>query len=103
MEKITKGILFLILLGIIFITVACGVGLTDPDETIIVQNRSGRNGVEVYIDSNFKGTVDDGRDLELIGDYDGTREFYAKVGEYNWGPDYYDIQDGGGITWQLNP
>lgn len=103
MEKITKGILFLILLGIIFITPACGVGLTDPDETIIVQNRSGKNGVMVYIDGSFKGTVDEGWDLEIIGDYDGNREIYASVDVYYWGPVYFDIQDGGGITWQLNP
>ncbi len=103
MEKIIKGIVFFILLGIIFITAACGVGLTDPDETIIVQNRSGKNGVVVYIDGNFKGTVDDGWDLEIIGDYDGSRELYARADIYNWGPVYYDIQDGGSITWALNP
>lgn len=103
MEKITKGILFLILLGIIFITPACGVGLTDPDETIIIQNRSGINSVEVYIDNDFKGIVDDGRDLEIIGDYDGNKKFYAEAGIYSWGPYYYDIPEGSTFPWTLNP
>jgi hypothetical protein len=102
LERIKKEILFFILSGIIFITPACGIGLTDPDETIIVQNRSGKNGVEVYIDGSFKGMVDNGRDLEIIGDYDGAREFYARVDIYNWGPSYYNIEDGGDFTWVLN-
>lgn len=101
MEKKIRGILFLTLLGIILITGACDIGLADPDETIIIKNHSGRNSVKVYIDGIFVGTVDNGGDLEIIGDYDGNREFYAEVGEYYWGPVYYDIPDGGSHAWTL--
>lgn len=74
----------------------------DPDETIVIQNRSGINTVIVYIDGIPKGTVNSGKDLVLKGDYDGTRRFSADSGTRTWGPKYYDVPQGGTFTWTLN-
>lgn len=103
MKKKVWRVLPFTLLGILIIASSCGIVITDPDETIIIQNRSGKNSVEVYIDDDFKGIVDDGRDLEIIGDYDGNKKFYVKTGIYQRGPEYYDVPKVGGRTWELNP
>ena len=74
MEKRGYKIYLLALLVLLFISSGCGQGsFFNEDETIIVQNRSGVNGVQVYIDGVYKGTVDNKKDLVVKErDYDDT-------------------------------
>lgn len=73
MKMRNRGILILAILGIIFIGSACDPGYLGEEETIIVQNRSGVNGVQVYINGVYKGTVDNNRDLTAKdSDWDDT-------------------------------
>ncbi len=59
-----REILVLAVLVLLLISGGCGQeGLFNEEETIIVQNRSGVNGVQVYINGDYKGTVDNNKDL----------------------------------------
>ncbi len=100
------GIMILALLGVILVAGACE---KDPivscalDETIIIENRSGVNGVRIYIDDQFKGIVDNGKDLVLKGDYGGKRKFYAYAESpaVYWPTFYEDVPENGVLTLTL--
>lgn len=73
----------------------------DPQEKIIFQNRSGVDGVACYIDDELKGTVNNGQELEVEGDYEGDRELRATEGDLVWGPRAQRIERGMIFTWEL--
>ena len=66
----------------------------NPEETIVFSNRSGINGVNCYVDFVFKGVVNSGQDLMVVGDYEGDRVLSAKVGAGSWGPRSVYIDNG---------
>ena len=69
-----------------FVVALFGIGCSSdnnpfsPDETIIFENRTGINAVSCYIDNVLKGTVDNGKDLKVEGDYEGDRVLLATAG-----------------------
>jgi hypothetical protein len=73
----------------------------NPEETIVFSNRSGVNGVNCYIDFVSKGTVNNGQDLTVVGDYEGDRVLSATAGTGTWGPVATHIDDGMTFTYTL--
>ena len=67
-----------------------GIGCTkdnnpfNPEETVSFQNRSGLTGVNCYIDGVLKGTINDGQNLDVVGDYEGDRVLSADCSAGYW-------------------
>ena len=77
-----KHVVFAVLF---FVLALIGIGCSkdnplSPDETIIFENRTGINAVSCYIDNELKGTVDNGKDLKVEGDYQGDRVLRVNSG-----------------------
>ncbi len=104
-----RGILVLAILVLILISSGCGQeGLFNEEETIIVQNRSGVNGVQIYINGAYKGTVDNNKDL-TAKDRDWDEEdiwIEARTSVCEWERIpltiiYSKMDDGDSYTWTL--
>lgn len=98
-----KQVVFALLVVVIALI---GIGCVDenpldPQEKIIFQNRTGIDGVTCYIDNEPKGTVNNGQDLAVEGDYEGDRELRATVDDLVWGPRAQRIERGMIFTWEL--
>jgi hypothetical protein len=72
-----------------------------PQEQIIFQNRSGIDGMNCYIDDALQGTVNNGQDLQVEGDYEGDRVLRANAGSVVWGPRSQHIDKGMRFFWEL--
>lgn len=71
----------MLLCVVALVCVGCGEdNPLDPEETIVFENRTGMNGMNCYIDSALKGTVNNGEDLKVEGDYEGDRYLSVNVG-----------------------
>jgi hypothetical protein len=109
MGKRGNRIYLLVLAVLLLISSGCGQeGLFNEEETIIVQNRSGVNGVQIYINGEYKGTVDNNRDLTAKDsnwdDEDIWIEARTSVCEWEKIPltmIYSKMDDGDTYTWKL--
>ena len=76
-----RHVVFAVLFVVVaMISIGCPKGHPfDPQETIIFENRTGINGMDCFIDSDFKGTVNNGENLSVEGDYEGDRVLSVNV------------------------
>jgi len=54
----------------------------NPEEIVIFENRTGINGMNCFIDGELKGTVNNGGDLRVEGDYEGDRVLSVNAGGF---------------------
>ncbi len=99
MNKRRSALAVLILLPLLF---SSGCLIIDPDddwnetEKIVYVNHTGAY-VENYIDDDYVGTVAPWSEMRTRSKYyDGRHKFYsiAADAEYEWGPDWFHVDDG---------
>jgi hypothetical protein len=79
-----------------------GFGCTsEPQEKVVFQNRAGVNAVSCYVDDVLKGTVDNGRDLEIEGDFEGDHVVRAQAVSLSWGPVTHHFANGETFLWEF--
>ena len=73
----------------------------NPEETVIFENRSGLTGVNCYIDGVLKGTINNGQNLNVVGDYEGDRVLSADCSAGYWPARTVNIANGGTFVFSL--